>query len=89
MNVSLEDVVAIIAIVSFGATVVNYIVIKPLRTSLDMLSTAVQELKKLLMEVEEEENALDKRVTVNETKIKNLTDRVDNLEGYHKQPMKG
>ena len=41
------------------------------------------------MEVEEEETALDKRVTVNETKIKNLTDRVDNLEGYHKQPMKG
>lgn len=86
MNVSLENIVSIIAIVSFGATVINYIVIKPLRISIDMLSVAVQELKNLLSEVEEEEASLDKRVTVNENKINILTDRVDKLEGYHSKP---
>lgn len=86
MSESLEIIVEIIAIISFGATVVNYIVIKPLRISIDMLSVAVQELKNLLSDVEEEEVNLDKRVTVNETKINNLTDRVDVLERFHSKP---
>lgn len=86
MNVTLEDIVAVVTIVSFGAAVVNYTVIKPLRISIDMLSTAVQELKNLLSDVEEEEAALDKRVTVNENKINTLTDRVDKLESYHSKP---
>ena len=86
MSESLEIIVEIITIISFGATVVNYIVIKPLRISIDMLSVAVQELKNLLSNVEEEEVNLDKRVTVNETKINNLTDRVDVLERFHSKP---
>lgn len=86
MNESLEIIVEIIAIISFGATVVNYIVIKPLRISIDMLSVAVQELKNLLSDVEEEEVELDKRVTINENKINNLTDRVGKLETYHTKP---
>lgn len=86
MSESLEIIVEIIAIISFGATVVNYIVIKPLRISIDMLSVAVQELKNLLSEVEEEEASLDKRVTVNENKINTLTDRVDKLEAFHTKP---
>lgn len=87
MSESLEIIVEIIAIISFGATAVNYIVIKPLRISIDMLSVAVQELKNLLSEVEEEEADLDKRVTVNENKLTNLTGRVEKLEEYHKQPL--
>ena len=86
MSESLEIIVEIIAIISFGATVVNYIVIKPLRISIDMLSVAVQELKNLLSEVEEEEASLDKRVTVNENKINTLTERVDKLEAFHTKP---
>ena len=93
MNVSLENVVSIIAIVSFGATVVNYIVINPLRISIDMLSTAVQELKKLLFEVERDEKRLDKEVAINRSNIEvnkrgieDLQERVDKLEGYHTKP---
>lgn len=86
MSESLEIIVEIIAIISFGATVVNYIVIKPLRISIDMLSVAVQELKNLLSAVEEEEASLDKRVTVNENKINTLTERVDKLESFHTKP---
>lgn len=86
MNVSLENVVSIIAIVSFGATVVNYIVIKPLRISIDMLSVAVQELKKLLFEVERDEKRLDKDVAVLMNRTDDLQDRVETLEGYHSKP---
>lgn len=86
MNVSLEDVVAIIAIVSFAAGAINYIVIKPLRLSIDMLSTAVQELKKLLFEVEREEKRLDKDVAINKRNIEDLQGRVDLLESYHSKP---
>lgn len=86
MSESLEIIVEIIAIISFGATVVNYIVIKPLRISIDMLSTAVQELKNLLTEVEDEEAKLDKRVTVNENKIKAVESRVTKLETFHTKP---
>lgn len=86
MNVSLENIVSIIAIVSFGATVVNYIVIKPLRISIDMLSTAVQELKKLLFEVERDEKRLDKEVAINKRNIEDLQERVDILEGFHSKP---
>ncbi len=86
MSESLEIIVEIIAIISFGATVVNYIVIKPLRISIDMLSVAVQELKNLLSAVEEEEVSLDKRVTVNENKITGLESRVKKLETFHIKP---
>lgn len=93
MNVTLEDIVAVIAIVSFGATVVNYTVIKPLRVSIDMLSTAVQELKKLLFEVERDEKRLDKEVAINRQSIEDLQEqvdtlnnRVDTLQSYHTKP---
>ncbi len=86
MTESLEIIVEVIAIVSFAATIVNLIVIKPLRVSIDTLSLAVQELKKLLLKVEDDETELDKRVTVHETKINSLTERVDTLEGYHHKP---
>lgn len=86
MNVTLEDIVAVVTIVSFGAAVVNYTVIKPLRISIDMLSTAVQELKKLLFEVERDEKRLDKEVAINKRNIEDLQERVDILETYHAKP---
>lgn len=89
MTESLELIVEIIAIISFGATVVNYIVIKPLRVSIDTLTIAVEKLEKLLHKVEEDEQKLRERVRVNETRIENMTDRIETLEEYHKQPIGG
>ena len=88
MNVSLEDVVAIIAIVSFGATVVNYVVIKPLKISIDTLTIAVNKLETLLHKVEADEQKLDKRVTINERNIEELQDKVEELAEYHKVPVR-
>ena len=89
MTESLEIIVEIIAIISFGATVVNYIVIKPLRVSIDTLTIAVEKLEKLLHKVEEDEQKLRERVKVNETRIENMTGRLETLEEYHKQPIGG
>lgn len=89
MTESLEIIVEIVAIISFGATVVNYIVIKPLRVSIDTLTIAVEKLEKLLHQVEDDERKLRERVRVNETQIEQITDRLKTLEEYHKQPIGG
>ena len=96
MNESLEVIVEMIAIVSFCCGVVNYTVIKPLRTSIDMLAGEVRDLKKVLNDVDRKVDGvdhrvdgLDKRVSINEHKLKELTGRVTHLEGYHKQPING
>ena len=85
MTESLEIIVEIIAIVSFCAGVVNYVVIKPLRVSIDTLTIAVEKLEKLLHKVEEGEVELRERVSVNETNIDTLTSRVGQLETYHRK----
>ena len=87
MNVSLEDVVAIVTIVSFGAAVVNYVVIKPLKISIDTLTIAVNKLETLLHKVEEDERNLDKRVSINEQKIADLQEITEELSNYHKAPI--
>lgn len=88
MTESLEIIVEIIAIVSFCAGVVNYVVIKPLRISIDTLTIAVEKLEKLLHKVEEDEQRLHTRVELHEQAIEALTDKIEELSEYHKQPLK-
>ena len=89
MNEQLEVIVEMIAIVSFCCGVVNYTVIKPLRTSIDTLAGEVRDLKKVLDDVDRRVDGVDKRVSLNEREIKQLNTRVTHLEGYHKQPING
>lgn len=89
MNDSLEVIVEMIAIVTFCCGVVNYTVIKPLKTSIDTLASEVRDLKTVLYDVDDEVSDLKTRVTVNEKKIHNIEGRVTNLESYHKQPIGG
>ena len=96
MTEQLEVIVEMIAIVSFCCGVVNYTVIKPLRTSIDTLAGEVRDLKKVLDDVDHKVDSvdhrvdgLDKQVTLNVREIKQLNTRVTNLEGYHKQPLTG
>mgnify|MGYP003506814196 CR=1 FL=1 len=88
MNESLEVIVEMIAIVSFCCGVVNYTVIKPLRASIDLLSSEVHELKKVLDDIDDEVSSMRTDVTVNKNKITALEGRVSHLEGYHTQPIK-
>lgn len=89
MNEQLEVIVEMIAIVSFCCGVVNYTVIKPLRTSIDTLAGEVRDLKKVLDDVDRRVDGVDKRVSLNEREIKQLNTRVTHLESYHKQPING
>lgn len=89
MTESLEIIVEMIAIVSFCAGVVNYVVIKPLRLSIDTLTLAVEKLEKLLHKVEDDEQQLRTRIELHEQAIETLTDTVEKLAEYHKQPVKG
>ncbi len=96
MNESLEVIVEMIAIVSFCCGVVNYTVIKPLKTSIDTLSSEVRDLKKVLDEVDRRVDVVDrrvdevdKRVTLNEEKLKTLRGEVNHLKTYHTQPING
>ena len=87
MTESLEIIVEMIAIVSFVAGVVNYTIIKPLKIAIDTLTIAVNKLENLLHQVEEDERKLRERVRVNETHIETLTNDVETLKQYHKQPI--
>lgn len=89
MNESLEIIVGVITIVSFSCAVVNYTVIKPLRTSIDMLAGEVRDRKKVLDEIDDEVATIRTDVTVNKNKLTALEGRVDQLESYHKQPIGG
>lgn len=89
MTESLEIIVEMIAIVSFVAGVVNYTIIKPLKISIDSLTSAVNKLETLLHQVEDDERKLRERVKVNETRIETLKTEVETLKEYHKQPIGG
>lgn len=89
MNDSLEVIVEMIAIVTFCCGVVNYTVIKPLKTSIDTLASEIRDLKTMLYDVDDDVAEMKTRVTVNEKNIKTLDARVTNLESYHKQPIGG
>lgn len=89
MTESLEIIVGVITIVSFSCAVVNYTVIKPLRTSIDTLADEVRELKKVLNDVDRRVDHLEERVALNEREVKQLNGRTARLEGYHSQPIGG
>lgn len=84
MDGSLEIIVEVIAIVSFCATVINYIIIKPLRDSITQLTKAVELLDKLLTSVKEKQITLEGRVNVVERDIKHCFNRIEDCEKYHK-----
>lgn len=89
MTQSLEVIVEMIAIVSFCCGVINYTVIKPLRSAIDQLAGGVHDLKKVLDEIDDKVGNLRTEVTLNKNKIVVLEGRVDRLEGYHQQPING
>lgn len=85
MDGSLEIIVEVIAIVSFCATVINYIIIKPLRESITQLAKAVELLDKLLTSVKEKQITLEGRTNVLERDVKHCFQRIEACENYHKQ----
>lgn len=88
MTKSLSVIVEIIAIISFTATVINYMIVQPLRDSMNTLTVAVEKLDILLAQVNEKEIKLEERVKVLERDTKHCFDTLKALEQYHKKPIK-
>lgn len=89
MNISLHDIVEIIAIISFAGGVMNFVVVKPLREAVNTLSKSLDKLEQMLSNVKEKEIALEQRVEYTEQSVKTAHKRIDNLEKYHQKPIDG
>ena len=89
MNISLHELVEIITIISFAAGIMNYVIVRPLKDAVGVLSKSLDKLEQTLTDVKEKEITLEQRVSFNENSIKSAHKRIDHLEEYHKQPVNG
>lgn len=87
MNVSLHEIVEMITIISFAAGVMNYVIVRPLKDAVTVLSKSLDKLEQTLTDVKEKEITLEQRVEFNEKSIKSAHKRIDHLEEYHKKPI--
>lgn len=82
MHEYIEIIVGLIAILTFVCGVVNYTIIKP-------QSFVVNELKRVVEHLDSVVTDIRNRVVAGEVKIDDLQVRVDALEKYHKEPVRG
>lgn len=71
MTISIENISVYIGIIMFACYAINYIVIKPLRTSIQALQTAI--------------DRLDNRLSVLDSKIDDDRERIATVEQSAKQ----
>lgn len=88
MTKPLSVIVEIIAIISFTATVINYMIVQPLRESINTLTVAVEKLDTLFAQVNEKEIKNEGRINVLERDTKHCFEKLNDLEKYHKKPVK-
>lgn len=87
MELSLHNIVEMIAVISFAGGVLNYVIVKPLRDAVNTLSKALDKLEQTLTDVKEKEITLEQRVTHTEDSVKVAHKRIDKLEQYHQKPI--
>ena len=87
MDISLHSIVEMITIISFAGGILNYVIVKPLRDAINVLSKSLDRLEQTLTDVKEKEITLEQRVSNNEQSIKTAHKRIDRLEEYHKKPI--
>ena len=87
MELSLHNIVEMIAVISFAGGVLNYVIVKPLKDAVNTLSKALDKLEQTLTDVKEKEITLEQRVSHTEDSVKTAHKRIDNLEKYHQKPV--
>ena len=87
MEISLHTIVETITIISFAGGILNYIVVKPLKDAVNLLSKSLDKLEQTLTDVKEKEITLEQRVEHTEESVKTAHKRIDSLEKYHKEPI--
>ena len=80
----LNEIVSYTVIISFTATVIQYIVIRPLQASIASLGEAVSSLRTLLQDIDcrlnTETRNLDTRLVCTQESCKSAHKRIDSLE---------
>lgn len=87
MDISLHAIIEMITILSFAGGVLNYVIVKPLKDAVRVLSDSLDKLEQVLTNVREKEISLEQRVTHTEDSVKTAHIRIDSLEKYHKKPI--
>ena len=87
MELSLHNIVEMIAVISFAGGVLNYVIVKPLKDAVNTLSKALDKLEQTLTDVKEKEITLEQRVIHTEDSVKTAHKRIDKLEKYHQKPV--
>lgn len=87
MDISLHSIVEMITIISFAGGILNYVIVRPLKDAINVLSKSLDKLEQTLTDVKEKEITLEQRVSNNEQSIKTAHKRIDRLEEYHKKPI--
>lgn len=82
MNEYIGTIVELITIVTFVAGVVNYTIIKPLRVSIDSLTSTVSKVESLIEKIQEDGIRVRERVVLVELEVKKLNGRFEAVEQY-------
>lgn len=78
----MEILVAVTVLVSFICGVFSYVVIRPLNTSINQLSNAIQDIERLITAIDTREHEFDKRLVVVESDLAIINQRVEALVKY-------
>lgn len=80
MTISIENISVYIGIIMFACYAVNYIVIKPLRTSIQALQAAIDRLDNRLSVLDSKIDDDHERIAIVEQSTKQAHKRIDRLD---------
>ena len=80
MTISIENISGYIGIIMFACYAINYIVIKPLRTSIQALQAAIDRLDNRLSVLDSKIDADRERIAIVEQSAKQAHKRIDRLD---------
>lgn len=80
MTISMENISVYIGIIMFACYAVNYIVIKPLRTSIQALQAAIDRLDNRLSVLDSKIDDDRERIAIVEQSTKQAHKRIDRLD---------
>lgn len=80
MELNLNNSGQLIAIITFTAWLIKYLIVKPLQTSIDTLQKSIEKMETVLSNLSEEQKCIDKRLVAVEESAKSFHKRLDGME---------
>ena len=85
MALNLNNIVQFIAILSFTAGVLKYLIVNPLQKAIEDLKEAIFKMDSTLFRLEQEQKYIDKRLIIVEESTKSAHRRIDGIEALDKK----